>query len=408
MEDEIFSVEISIDQATDVRRIAQKRILELGSILAQVKNDAAAHKQYLVKNESATRQSLIDPVLRALGWDTTNPRMVVVEAAARRGVNIVNADYGLCSDDKVKIVVEAKALGQNLEIHRDQIVGYAYAFQVTNLFLTNGVIWEHYTSNSFNPKHFVPARIFNLANDDLSTCAAYLISELQVSPTPQTDGSIDEIYQQAGELLTWAGDLLGRAIELEKALLISRQPPVAALSEQLIAMKELLNTNGNQVAQVQVAQVDANSFLAQVLIAYVKNQFEVLEKGFFKEASEDLHHHLLQFAAMGEASKEQLENIENDESYVNRAHRERAKFSLIDRHKESLLKSHKIPADNIRLSARITQLAPSIRKLEGINCLPTEVSEPHRGSYRRRRGWSFAMSDFEKPKGESAEDVFDL
>lgn len=123
----------------------QDSIYNLGEVLKRVRNDAVSHRQHLVKNESATRTTLVDPVLRALGWEVANPSMVIVEAPARRGNNLIYADYGLCANDSgvVKFVVEAKALGQALRLHRAQVVDYAFAFNINNVFLTNGVIWEH-------------------------------------------------------------------------------------------------------------------------------------------------------------------------------------------------------------------------------------------------------------------------
>ena len=42
-------------------------------------------------NEIRTRTALVDPLLNALGWDTTDPAMVIPEYAAGGGV----ADYAL-------------------------------------------------------------------------------------------------------------------------------------------------------------------------------------------------------------------------------------------------------------------------------------------------------------------------
>ena len=151
---------------------------DLVEILKQVKVAASNHRERLLKNESATRATLIDPILRAVGWDVANPHKVIVEASARRGQNLIRADYGLLVASNVGIVVEAKSLGEDLDSHRSQIVDYAYAFKIDNIFLTNGLVWEHYNSTSFNPKVLSPACVLNIKSGNLENVADYLESVL--------------------------------------------------------------------------------------------------------------------------------------------------------------------------------------------------------------------------------------
>ncbi|MGI4760500.1 MAG: hypothetical protein ACRYF0_07335 [Janthinobacterium lividum] len=61
------------------------------------------------KNEAATRAVLIDPVLRALGWDTTNLLLVEPERTVE---NKQSLDYVLKDrSGKIQSVIEAKKLG---------------------------------------------------------------------------------------------------------------------------------------------------------------------------------------------------------------------------------------------------------------------------------------------------------
>ena len=55
----------------------QEMQAKLSAVLADVTEAAYLHRKHLVKNESATRTTLIDPVLRALGWEVADPRLVV-------------------------------------------------------------------------------------------------------------------------------------------------------------------------------------------------------------------------------------------------------------------------------------------------------------------------------------------
>jgi hypothetical protein len=58
--------------------------------------------------EVEVKKFLIEPLLAALGWDTTNPYFVRHEYPVTIGSEIKKADYVLMSDNKPLCVVEAK------------------------------------------------------------------------------------------------------------------------------------------------------------------------------------------------------------------------------------------------------------------------------------------------------------
>ncbi len=64
----------------------------------------------LSKNEIRTRAVLIDPMLKALGWDAADPVVVTVEYEVPPG----RADYGLRRglDNAPVILIEAKKLNE--------------------------------------------------------------------------------------------------------------------------------------------------------------------------------------------------------------------------------------------------------------------------------------------------------
>lgn len=115
-------------------------------VLQQVSASAQAHASLFQKNEAATRAALIDPVLRALGWDTTNVRMVEPEKSLG---NELRVDY-LLNDaaGKPHLVIEAKCLGSSLDKYGyvGKILGYALALNVQTVCITDGISW-HIHSN---------------------------------------------------------------------------------------------------------------------------------------------------------------------------------------------------------------------------------------------------------------------
>ena len=96
----------------------------------------------LRKNEFRTRIVLIDPLLKALGWDVADSEMVTVEFETGNG----RADYALLTDGAAspRMVIEAKKLNEPLAPHRMQLVNYANVEGIAYGCLTDGNFWEVY------------------------------------------------------------------------------------------------------------------------------------------------------------------------------------------------------------------------------------------------------------------------
>lgn len=93
----------------------------------------------VIRSEWQTRYALIDPLLRALGWDTADPTMVVPEDGSGNG----RADYLLQADGKPCMVIEAKRLGASLRDAQRQALDYAMdaSRQARYFAVTNGKEW---------------------------------------------------------------------------------------------------------------------------------------------------------------------------------------------------------------------------------------------------------------------------
>ena len=130
------------------------------------------HRQDLQANETRTRVALIDPLLKALGWDTSDPRIVTPEY----DVSGKRADYALLGDDGTPIIfLEAKKLGEPLSNNRSQILAYASELGIKYPALTNGNEWEVYDNSQFVPVE--DRRILNVSvtSDPPSKCALELL-----------------------------------------------------------------------------------------------------------------------------------------------------------------------------------------------------------------------------------------
>lgn len=93
-------------------------------------------------NEAQTRASLIDPILSALGWDTSDPQLVEHESARP---DDGRADYVLKSGSRLIAIVEAKPLGHALEGKETaQTTNYANNRGAPYAALTDGNRWVLY------------------------------------------------------------------------------------------------------------------------------------------------------------------------------------------------------------------------------------------------------------------------
>ncbi len=114
-------------------------VREIGTLKSRMNE----HREVLQGSEAQTRMSLIDPLLKVLGWDTADPALVRPEYNLRRG----RADYALLgTDGKPVAIIEAKKLNESLgtEDHRMQMLTYANFSDVSYAGLTDGNQWVFY------------------------------------------------------------------------------------------------------------------------------------------------------------------------------------------------------------------------------------------------------------------------
>jgi predicted type IV restriction endonuclease/predicted transport protein len=97
-------------------------------------------------NEANTKALLIEPMLSALGWDTTDVDQVEREC---RVYDKTSLDYALRLNGELKLFVEAKAVGKSLEDKAfiSQTVNYANNEGVIWCVLSNGLAWRVYKTN---------------------------------------------------------------------------------------------------------------------------------------------------------------------------------------------------------------------------------------------------------------------
>jgi predicted type IV restriction endonuclease len=120
---------------------------DLAAALVQVRARIAKFGGQTIGEEN-TKHALIEPVLRALGWDLEDLDEVRCEYKLKQADNPV--DYALFVHGGLRLLVEAKALGESLSKYAHQIMGYAGVAGIVEwIVLTDGNEYRIY--NAYAP-----------------------------------------------------------------------------------------------------------------------------------------------------------------------------------------------------------------------------------------------------------------
>ena len=172
---------------------------ELVRCIELLKERMQSHRGVLSENETRTRMALIDPLLRTLGWDVSDPKIVIPEY----NVQGRSADYALLRPNgQAAATIEAKRLGSGLTSHQMQMLNYANAAGIPYAGLTDGNHWELYNVFERAP---LPER---------------LILEVSIADDPAHASALKM-------LLLWRPNLAsGKPVEAEKSILNKEQPTI--------------------------------------------------------------------------------------------------------------------------------------------------------------------------------------
>ena len=119
---------------------------DLLKLVETLRERIGSHQAALRANEALTRSVLIDPLLRALGWDTENPAQVLPEFHVSNGDEV--ADYALLTDGgEPAVIVEAKSLGTPLAEVALKTGKYCYVCGYSHFATTDGGNWTLYETN---------------------------------------------------------------------------------------------------------------------------------------------------------------------------------------------------------------------------------------------------------------------
>lgn len=115
-------------------------IKEITATIERLRQMASKHEARLSQSEALTKAVLVEPMLRLLGWDTSDPDHVRAEEGTEAG----RPDYLLDFAGEALVFVEAKKLGTRLDAAVKQGLHYANTQGVPWFAVTDGAVWELY------------------------------------------------------------------------------------------------------------------------------------------------------------------------------------------------------------------------------------------------------------------------
>jgi len=201
---------------------------DLPSVLGTVRERIAKFRGQSIGEEN-TKHALIEPVLKALGWDVEDLDEVRCEYKLKSSDNPV--DYALFVRGNLRLFVEAKALGENLDKWANVIMGYTGVAGIVDwIVLTDGNEYRVYNASA---KVHVDQKLFRrvvIAADEpgsLDTLALLSKDELQGS-------ALDELWQQYfvdRQVKATLEGLVGMNAPIEFLRLVRKRTPGVSLAE---------------------------------------------------------------------------------------------------------------------------------------------------------------------------------
>ena len=150
----------------------------------------------LLQTEEATKNALVMPFIKILGYDIFDPTEVITEFVADVGIKKgEKVDYAIQKDGKIIMLFECKHCGGDLSIsHASQLFRYFSVTDARIAVLTNGIVYRFFTDleapNKMDEKPFLEINLLELNNS--------LVAELK--KLTKSAFNIDDLMTTAGEL----------------------------------------------------------------------------------------------------------------------------------------------------------------------------------------------------------------
>ena len=147
---------------------------DLFDLIHELRERIDTHGGALRQSEARTRSALIDPLLRTLGWDTSDPAIVIPEYRSGGGL----ANYALLRNGRPVMMVAVKTLDTPLRVGVGQGIEYCRWKSIAHFSVTDGRRWEVYDIQRQAPISNMRIVSFDLKGQDPTEVAPQALALL--------------------------------------------------------------------------------------------------------------------------------------------------------------------------------------------------------------------------------------
>lgn len=139
-----------------------------------------------INTEEATKTSLVMPFFNILGYDVFNPNEFIPEFIADVGIKKgEKVDYAIAINGKITILIEAKAVKENLKKHDSQLFRYFGTSDAKLAILTNGIDYRFYTDleevNKMDNTPFLSINLLDIKDIDIQELKKFTKENFEIN-----------------------------------------------------------------------------------------------------------------------------------------------------------------------------------------------------------------------------------
>lgn len=196
----------------------------------------------MVSTEEATKNSMIMPMIKLLGYDPFNPMEVTPELVADVGTKKgEKVDYAVLRDGKPILLFECKKSGADLHInHAGQLFRYFHVTEARFGVLTNGLVYKFFTDleqpNKMDEKPFFEFNILEFRERDVEELKKFAKSKFDVDTILATANELKYTRAIQARLSEWATQPSEDFVRLVSADLLGSRRFTPAIKDQFTAL----------------------------------------------------------------------------------------------------------------------------------------------------------------------------
>jgi predicted type IV restriction endonuclease len=192
----------------------------------------------MISTEEATKNSMIMPMIKLLGYDPFNPMEVTPELVADVGTKKgEKVDYAVLRDGKPIMLFECKKAGGDLSInHAGQLFRYFHVTAARFGVLTNGMVYKFFTDleqpNKMDEKPFFEFNILEFRDRDVEELKKFTKATFDVDTILTTANELKYTRSIQNKLAEWVTEPSDDFVRLVSADLIGSRRFSPILKDQ--------------------------------------------------------------------------------------------------------------------------------------------------------------------------------